>query len=168
MLGISTWILLTSPISENKISKDYKKLNEILYSEKFLECISEANKIKYISDFEAYGVEDYWQTPEETKSCGTGDCEDWAKNLQDLASKRGINLNLWYGERNLGDTAHVSTTLSCGTQTAFIEKITNPDTIKIIIKDSIIGRKYIPFYFSKEMRKSNQEYKQRTGKKFFN
>jgi hypothetical protein len=34
--------------------------------------------IIYVRDDVKYGVEDYWQTPEETINCHTGDCEDKA------------------------------------------------------------------------------------------
>jgi len=163
LFGFASLFLLTSPIPENKPLKDYQKLKKDLYTKEFFECLSEANKIKYVSDMESHGVLDYWQTPEETDSLGTGDCEDWAKKLQSLASKKGIELGLWYGERNLGDSAsHVCAIYSEGTQKAFI------DRNKIIIKDSLENNKYIMFYFSKDMRKRNNEYKKKTGKRFFN
>ncbi len=34
--------------------------------------------IRYTSDFEQYGVADYWSTPLETFTSGQGDCEDYA------------------------------------------------------------------------------------------
>ncbi|HJX68828.1 MAG TPA: transglutaminase-like domain-containing protein, partial [Dehalococcoidia bacterium] len=37
-----------------------------------------AANIDYVSDEEQWGVEEYWQTPEETLSLQTGDCEDFA------------------------------------------------------------------------------------------
>lgn len=43
-----------------------------------IKSISVANQIEYVSDFEAHGVNNYWQTPEETLKRKTGDCEDHA------------------------------------------------------------------------------------------
>ncbi len=36
------------------------------------------NKIRYASDFDVWGVEDYWATPVEFLCKGAGDCEDYA------------------------------------------------------------------------------------------
>ncbi len=168
ILGIAFWFLLTSPISENKLLKDYQKLRKDLYTKEFFECISEANKIKYVPDWKSHG-RDYWQTPEETDSLGTGDCEDWAKNLQYLASQKGIKLGLWYGNKNVNsDSAHVCAKYSRGTQEAIIDRFANPDTTKILIRDSLGMGEYIRFDIMNETRQSAREYKKRTGKRFFN
>jgi len=47
--------------------------------------------IDYMSDEERWGIEDYWQTPEETLSLCTGDCEDFAILLCTLLRAYGID-----------------------------------------------------------------------------
>ena len=50
-----------------------------------------AANIDYVSDEEQWGVEEYWQTPEETLSLQTGDCEDFAILLCTLLRAFGID-----------------------------------------------------------------------------
>jgi hypothetical protein len=54
-----------------------------------------ADNIKYKSDEERWG-EDYWQTPEETLSCCTGDCEDFSILLCSLLRAYGIDAERVY------------------------------------------------------------------------
>jgi len=54
-----------------------------------------ANNIKYKSDEERWS-EDYWQTPEETLSYRTGDCEDFSILLCSLLRAYGINAERVY------------------------------------------------------------------------
>jgi len=49
-----------------------------------------AANIQYKSDEEQWGVDDYWQTPDETLSLGSGDCEDFAILLCTLLRAYGI------------------------------------------------------------------------------
>ena len=55
-----------------------------------------ADNIEYMSDEEQRGVDDYWQTPEETLSLGTGDCEDFAILLCSLLRAYGIDAEQVY------------------------------------------------------------------------
>jgi hypothetical protein len=55
-----------------------------------------AYNIDYVLDEEQWGVDDYWQTPEETLSLRTGDCEDFAILLCTLLRAYGINENQVY------------------------------------------------------------------------
>jgi len=50
-----------------------------------------AANIDYMSDEERWGIEEYWQTPEETLSLRTGDCEDFAILLCTLLRAYGID-----------------------------------------------------------------------------
>jgi hypothetical protein len=50
-----------------------------------------AANIEYKSDEEQWGVEEYWQTPEETLALYTGDCEDFAILLCTLLRAYGIS-----------------------------------------------------------------------------
>jgi len=54
-----------------------------------------ADNIDYMSDRERWG-EDYWQTPEETLSYRTGDCEDFSILLCSLLRANGINATQVY------------------------------------------------------------------------
>lgn len=65
----------------------------------------EINKIKYLSDENAYGEKDYWATPEETKINGFGDCEDYAIAKYFALIKIGVNINqlkIAYVESKIG------------------------------------------------------------------
>jgi predicted transglutaminase-like cysteine proteinase len=55
-----------------------------------------ASNIDYMSDEERWDVEDYWQTPEETLSYGTGDCEDFSILLCSLLRAYGIDVERVY------------------------------------------------------------------------
>jgi len=50
-----------------------------------------AANVEYKTDEEQWGVDDYWQTPEETLSLHTGDCEDFAILLCTLLRAYGID-----------------------------------------------------------------------------
>ena len=54
-----------------------------------------ADNIEYKSDEERWG-EDYWQTPEETLSYSTGDCEDFSILLCSLLRAYGIDVERVY------------------------------------------------------------------------
>lgn len=47
--------------------------------------------ISYVSDSEAHGWGDYWQTPYETLRLGTGDCEDTAVLFASICGALGID-----------------------------------------------------------------------------
>ncbi len=66
--------------------------------EDILEWVDE--KIIYKSDFDTWGVQDYWQTPEETLILRTGDCEDFTILAMALLRLAGI-----YSELVLCDVA---------------------------------------------------------------
>ena len=55
-----------------------------------------ADNITYVSDEERWGVSEYWQTPEETLSLRSGDCEDFATLLCTLLRAYGIPANQVY------------------------------------------------------------------------
>ena len=55
-----------------------------------------ADNIEYMPDEEQWGVDDYWQTSEETLSLGTGDCEDFAILLCTLLRAYGIDAERVY------------------------------------------------------------------------
>jgi predicted transglutaminase-like cysteine proteinase len=48
------------------------------------------DNIEHVSDEESQGVSDYWQTPSETLSLRTGDCEDFAILLCSLLRANGV------------------------------------------------------------------------------
>ncbi|HUX48084.1 MAG TPA: transglutaminase-like cysteine peptidase [Dehalococcoidia bacterium] len=50
-----------------------------------------AANIEYKTDEEQWGIEEYWQTPEETLSLRTGDCEDFAILLCTLLRAYGVS-----------------------------------------------------------------------------
>lgn len=55
-----------------------------------------AGNIDYMSDESRWGVENYWQTAEETLSFGTGDCEDFSILLCSLLRAYGIEAERVY------------------------------------------------------------------------
>ena len=65
----------------------------------------EINKIRYVSDENAYGKKDHWATPEETKTNGFGDCEDYAIAKYFALIKTGVDvdqLKIAYVESKIG------------------------------------------------------------------
>ena len=53
---------------------------------------NQVNKnIKYVSDWDNYGVNDYWAKPEETLKKGSGDCEDIALLKYAMLVKAGFS-----------------------------------------------------------------------------
>jgi predicted transglutaminase-like cysteine proteinase len=61
-----------------------------------------ANNIDYMSDEKRWG-EDYWQTPEETLSYRTGDCEDFSILLCSLLRTYGIDADRVYVALGIDD-----------------------------------------------------------------
>jgi len=61
------------------------------------------DNIHYISDEERWGVDDYWQTSEETLSLSTGDCEDIAILLCSLLRAYGIDAEQVYVTLGIDD-----------------------------------------------------------------
>ena len=58
------------------------------------------NNVIFITDREAWGVRDYWQTPRETLKLLHGDCEDYAVFKYFTLVSWGVaqdDLQLWYG-----------------------------------------------------------------------
>jgi len=62
-----------------------------------------AINIDYESDEQRWGIDDYWQTTEETLSYGTGDCEDFAILLCSLLRAYGIDADRVYVALGLND-----------------------------------------------------------------
>ncbi len=94
LLMASYLFICTSPIPETKI-KEYTK-NRYEYG--INSSLKELKKINYVNDREKYpGLIDYWQTPKETDSLKTGDCEDKSIYLYSLLNKKGIKTSLAYG-----------------------------------------------------------------------
>jgi len=56
-----------------------------------------ASTIEYADDESG----DYWQSPEETRSRGTGDCEDQAIYLHHLLRKKGLQSEVTFGIEDL-------------------------------------------------------------------
>lgn len=65
-----------------------------------------AVNIDYKYDEKRWGVEDYWQTPEETLSYGTGDCEDFSILLCSLLRAYGIDVERVYVALGVYDEEH--------------------------------------------------------------
>ena len=65
-----------------------------------------ASNVDYVSDEEQWGVEEYWQTPEETLSLHTGDCEDFAILLCTLLRAYGIGEEHIYVAVGLDDDGY--------------------------------------------------------------
>lgn len=51
------------------------------------------SNLKYVGDTQTWGVSEKWQTPTETVTLGTGDCEDGAILIYALARMKGIPAN---------------------------------------------------------------------------
>ena len=82
-VGLAMMVLpLTARLPEEPENKRVKRpltLNYTIPSLYSKEAVLEwvADNIKYESDMDVWGTGDYWQTPEETLTLMTGDCEDF-------------------------------------------------------------------------------------------
>ena len=65
-----------------------------------------ADNIEYKNDEEQWGVDEYWQTPEETLSLRTGDCEDFAILLCTLLRAYGISAEQIYVAVGIDDDGY--------------------------------------------------------------
>ena len=65
-----------------------------------------AYNIGYVSEEEQWGETEYWQTPEETLSMYTGDCEDFSILLATLLRAYGINANQVYVALGVDDEGY--------------------------------------------------------------
>lgn len=69
-------------ISAKKRLQDWDKLirqNQNKSESEKLQIVNDFfNRIRYVSDLEHWGVEDYWSTPAELLASNGGDCEDYA------------------------------------------------------------------------------------------
>jgi len=52
-------------------------------------CLWIDDNIEYATDYDVWGIAEYWQAPEQTLSLMTGDCEDCAVLMMDVADSMG-------------------------------------------------------------------------------
>lgn len=83
----------------NKITLTQNKLSDLTKINNYLN-----NKINYLEDWE-FNQTNYWQTPKETLSLKTGDCEDYSTTLLSLFLAYENSLNCY----NIIFTSHVTT-----------------------------------------------------------
>lgn len=68
------------------------------------------NRIRYTTDIEAWGVKEYWATPNELVKCGVGDCEDFAIAKYFTLRESGVGddkLKIVYGKLITTGEAHM-------------------------------------------------------------
>lgn len=91
---ILAFILLSGPASAQALWQEAARLNLAINS-----------SMRYASDQEAWGAEDYWASPKESAQVGRGDCEDFAIAKFFAAKASGLKARLAYGR--LGGQGHM-------------------------------------------------------------
>lgn len=138
-IGFVTMVVLTVMVLQSSFaiaSTDASKKQCVVDLELAADINRWVNRnVIFVTDQEAHGVRDYWQTLRETLRRGTGDCEDYAIAKWTLLQQYGVaqhDLQIWYGYQ--GPRPHI-VVMYCGqvldnltnkilpiTQTTFIPK----------------------------------------------
>lgn len=98
ILGIASVVIVLLSSCELPVSS-YSSLGMIRSPSVNVNTLEEAkifvaDNIKYKTDMEVHGVNEYWQAPVETIERGTGDCEDMAILLGWLADSLGHEVKI--------------------------------------------------------------------------
>lgn len=107
------------------------------YENTIKKILPKTDSMVYMWDIHRWGVKEFWQTPRETDSLMSGDCEDRAIFAYDYLTKKGLDIYLCWGrarpshkslhfwnEYKIGDTIYIlETTSKSGS------KIINSDTL---------------------------------------
>ena len=104
------------------------------------------------------GKQDYWQTPDETRRLGTGDCEDITLYLQDELKKEGVKT------KEVGGVIDLTPLLAGrkGIQHMWLEyKEGNDVYILDPTNDIIIRRRSLPIFLYREVPYKNMKEKLR-------
>jgi hypothetical protein len=111
------------------------------YENTLKEIFTVSDSIKYMGDIDRWGIGDLWQTPRETDSLKTGDCEDKAIRLFYESKKKGLDLKLCWGKLNSSHRmGHLWNEYEIGDSTYIIETASRKGG-KIIKKDTIDTKK---------------------------
>jgi hypothetical protein len=128
--------------------------------EEALECFDESCKTEYKDDLDEQGnLIEYWQSPEETRSLGTGDCEDMALDLQERLAEKGYEAYMVGG---------IGTPLSM-TGHAWVELFYEGEYYILDPSERLIKKKvfrdsfYKPCIASSIVKKNVDDYKARNG-----
>jgi len=92
-LGLSLLLFLTG-CGRNEIQPIAERKNHEPKKDFVLKCFNRACQIVYKKEEDG---EDYWQSPDETRKLGTGDCEDIALLLRDDLKNGGIESRVVWG-----------------------------------------------------------------------
>lgn len=88
-------------LGDVSVSKDVSPpqpiYDPVIVPEDFIACIIDVGQIKYVPDKIGH---DNWQTPEETKAAGQGDCEDVSIYFQHLLKQKGYPAEVVFGLRH--------------------------------------------------------------------
>jgi len=126
-IGLTTLLLLSCLNFGNSTLdvKDYTR-KQIIDKSDLIRCLNKTRKIKYLRDNVRYSNlknSDYYQSPKETDSLGTGDCEDKAIYLCNLLKEKNINSVLRFGrlEKNRKNVSHFWLEIENGDTTYLVE-----------------------------------------------
>lgn len=130
---------LKNDYAQNKIKKDY-------YEKTIKEIFPKMDSIRYAKDIKVHGIYNFWQTPKETDSLKTGDCEDEAIYVYNYLTKKGLDIKLIKGLRRKEDySVHIWNEYKIGYTEYIIETTFLKDKSKIIKKDTInLSENYMP------------------------
>lgn len=144
---------------QNKLNQEKK----ILYESTIKSIFPKLDSIKYTQDIKTWGIAEYWQTPQETDSLKTGDCEDKAIRIYNLLTEKGLNVKLRWGKYySTSIIDHVWNEYEIGDTTYIIE--TASRNAKIIKKDTIdTKRSYLTLYMTENSLNKIKNYEKRSG-----
>lgn len=147
---------------EMKRNSELKKKKH--YESIIREYFTHADSIKYMWDIHRWGVKDFWQTPHETDSLNTGDCEDKAFHANYNLGKAGLDLHILFCKLNYDSKVnHTVNTYEIGDSTYIVETASKTGC-KIINKDTIDPRKhYIPLRLSEKHVSAVKDFEERSG-----
>jgi hypothetical protein len=137
----------------DKNSAEYK--NELnskkkeYYESTIKSIFPQVDSIKYRRDIDIHGIREFWQTPYETDSLKSGDCEDKTFFTYSLLKNKGLDVKIVWGKLNNTSTVgHFWLEYKIGKEGYIIETASKSGA-KIIKKDTIdFKKKYIKYLLS--------------------
>lgn len=126
-----------------------------------LSCFERAARIEYRID-EA----DYWQTPSETVTRGTGDCEDKSLYLLYLLRVRGFDADIVFGVEDAHESAKMHAWVECSFRGE--DYVLDPTNGFIARRANMTAGRHMPVLGHPRVLRKYREYRNRSGERSLN